>query len=261
MHVTELKPLGAAVSGLPVDRLDAGQVERMRTLLGEHGVVVLRDRHADDEALLRFLRSFGDIVFTRGETPVPGRPDLNVVSNVGRTRPPRSVFHVDTSYVARPPAYTALRAVDVPEQGGQTLFSNQYRAHDVLPEDVRAGLQGRAITHVASGVTLHEYDESHAEHPVLQRHPVTGRMSLFLSTPQRCTLISGMSAEQSAQTVAYLFAVSTRADNVLRHQWAAGDVVMWDNRCVMHRADHSGVVGDRVMHRGMVTDGPADPQG
>ena len=251
MHTTALKPLGAHVTGVAVDKLDAEQVDELRMLLGEHGVVILRGQDVDDEALLRFLRSFGDIVFTAGETPVPGHPDLNVVSNVGRTRPPRSVFHVDTSYVPTPPAYTALRAVEVPEHGGQTLFSNQYRAHDTLPDDVRAGLEGRVITHVATGVE----DNTRADHRVLQQHPVTGRTSLYLSTPQRCTSISGMSAEESAQTVAFLFALSTRADNLLRHQWAPGDVVMWDNRCVMHRADHSGVVGDRVMHRGMVSDG------
>ena len=254
MRVTILKPLGAEVTGIAVDALDRARVHALREVLAEHGVVILRDQHADDDALLRFLRSFGEIVFTTGEMPVPSHPELNVVSNVGRTRPPRSVFHVDTSYVQVPPAYTALRAVAIPDRGGQTLFSNQYRAHDTLPDDIRAALDGRVITHVATGVTLDEDDESSAEHPALQHHPVTGRKSLYLSTPQRCVSISGMSPEQSAQRVAYLFDFSTRSDNILRHQWAPGDVVMWDNRCVMHRADHSGVVGDRVMHRGMVTD-------
>jgi len=255
VHVTVLKPLGAQVAGLRVDTLDGQHVDRLRVLLAEHGVLILRDQHVDDDALLRFLRSFGDVVFTEGEAPVPTQPDLNVVSNVGRSRPPRSTFHVDTSYVRVPPAYTVLRAVAIPEHGGQTVFSNQYRAYDTLPDDIRSALQGRVITHVATGVQLTENAESSAEHAVLQRHPVTGRTSLYLSTPQRCVSISGMSPEQSAQRVAYLFEFSTRADNLLRHHWAAGDVVIWDNRCVMHCADHSGVVGDRVMHRGMVTDG------
>lgn len=257
MHVTALKPLGAVVTDLAVDALEPSQTAAVRTLLAEHGVVILRGQDADDDSLLRFLRSFGDIVFTTGETPVATHPDLNVVTNVGRTRPPRSTFHVDTSYVQEPPAYTALRAVTVPEQGGQTLFSNQYLAHDALPDDMRAGLDGRVITHVATSVTLTEDDECRAEHPVLLAHPVTGRRALYLSTPQRCVSISGMSPDESAQTVDYLFGMSIRPHNVLRHSWAAGDVVMWDNRCVMHRADHAGVVGDRVMHRGMVTDGTA----
>ena len=254
MHVTALEPLGASITGLRVDALDDAQQDDVRVLLAEHGVVILRDQHIDDDALLRFLRSFGDIVFTTGESPVATHPDLNVVSNVGRSRPPRSTFHVDTSYMQEPPAYTALRAVTIPDQGGQTLFSNQYRAHDMLPEDMRAGLAGRTITHMATGVVLSEDDESRADHAVFRKHPVSGRMALYLSTPQRCTTISGMALDEASQTIGYLFALSVRPANVLRHSWSPGDVVMWDNRCVMHCADHSGVVGDRVMHRGMVTD-------
>ena len=86
-------------------------------------------------------------------------------------------------------------------------------------------------------------------------HPLTGRVALYLSTPQRCVAVSGMSQAESARTVASLFEHSTRAENTVRHTWSPGDVVMWDNACVLHKADHSGVVGDRVMHRGMVAAG------
>ena len=261
MRSETLKPIGAYVTGMTVSALTLKQVTWLRHQLGEYGVVILRGQDADDDDLLKFLRSFGDIVFTQGETPVDSHPDLNVVSNVGRSRPPRSQFHVDTSYVRVPPAYTALRAVDVPEQGGQTLFTNQYRAHDTLPDGVRRDLAGRVITHVATGVSLDDGDESAADHPVLRRHPHSGRTSLYLSTPQRCAAISGLTAQQSADMVGYLYEHSTRADNVLRHGWAPGDVVMWDNRVVMHRADHKGVVGDRVMHRGMVADAAARMSG
>ena len=83
---------------------------------------------------------------------------------------------------------------------------------------------------------------------------VSGRTYLYLSTPKRCAQISGTSPEQAADTVDFLFAHSTRSDNVYRHTWEPGDIVMWDNRCVLHCADHAGVLGDRVMHRGMVAD-------
>ena len=102
-------------------------------------MVVLRGQDADDAGFVRFLRSFGPTMFTVGETPVPGHPELNVVSNVGRVKPPRSTFHTDTSYVRKPPAFTALRAVAVPERGGQTLFTNQYAAYDTLPVDDPTG--------------------------------------------------------------------------------------------------------------------------
>ena len=232
--------------------LDAEQAEQLKDLLAEHGVLVLRDQQADDAAFVSFLERFGDLTFTKGETHAPGFPDLNVVSNVGRTTPPRSTFHVDTSYVRRPPAYTALRAVEVPSQGGATLFTNQYRAFETLPADVRQALEGRTITHVVTGLELDDDDETAADHPVFRRHPISGRTALYMSTPKRCAAISGMAAAEAQEMVAFLFEHSTREDNIHRHAWAPGDVVMWDNACVLHRADHAEVVGDRVMHRGMV---------
>ncbi|UMB71947.1 TauD/TfdA dioxygenase family protein [Mycobacterium paraterrae] len=254
LGVAALTPVGARLTGIRVDTLDEGAVATVRRVLSEHGVIVLPGQHVDDNSFLRFLRSFGPMMFTVGETPVPGYGDLNLVSNVGRTRPPRSTFHTDTSYVRTPPAYTALRAAVVPKRGGQTLFSNQYAAYESLPPRVRQQLDGRSITHVVTGLRLCPGEETSAAHPIFRVHPISGRTYLYISTPTRCAEVSGMSARRAADVVAYLFSHSTRDDNVYRHSWAAGDVVMWDNRCVLHRADHTGVVGDRVMHRGMVAD-------
>jgi taurine dioxygenase len=249
--------LGAEVTGLDVGPLADDDVVALRDLLAEYGVLVLRDQHrTDDDAFTAFLRSVGDLAFTSGETPLDGHPDLNLISNVGRTTPPRSNFHIDTGYVARPPAYTALRAVEIPEQGGQTLFSNQYRAHDTLPDDLRARVEGRTLRHVVTGLELGPDDEAAAEHPVLRPHPVSGRVALYLDAPKRCAAISGMDEAESAETVTALLEHSTREDNVHRHDWRPGDVVIWDNGAVMHKADHDGVVGDRVMHRGMVATYP-----
>ena len=241
MHLTVREPIGAG--------MDVGA---LRGLLADHGVLVFENQKLGDDGFVAFLRSFGPLAFTKGETHVDGHPDLNVVSNVGRTTPPKSSFHVDTSYVREPPAYTALRAVQVPAVGGATEFTNQYRAYETLPDDLRERLRGRSITHVATGVELGPDDEAAAEHPVFRPHPITGRIALYLSTAKRCAAISGMSDEEAATTVARLLEHSTREDNVFRHAWSEGDVVMWDNSAVLHRAEHSGVVGDRVMHRGMV---------
>ncbi|MGL4178102.1 MAG: TauD/TfdA dioxygenase family protein [Dermatophilaceae bacterium] len=261
VEVVPLDPFGAEVRGLTVGALDEHQVRLLRDILAEHGVVALRGQDADDDWFLAFLRSFGALMFTVGETPVPGHPDLNVISNVGRTTPPRSRFHVDTSYVSRPPAYTALRAVVIPEQGGQTWFTDQYRAHDTLPDELRERLADRSIRHVVTGVDPGADQETEAWHPVLRPHPVTGRRSLYLSTPERCVEISGLPAGEGSELVERLYAHSTPPEHTYRHQWRPGDVVIWDNACVLHKADHSGVVGDRVMHRGMVAAYPAGPAG
>jgi taurine dioxygenase len=230
----------------------------LRTLLARHGVLVLPGQHLDDRGLVALLRSLGRLTFTVGETPVEGHPDLNVVTNVGRTSPPRSNFHTDTSYVARPPAYTALRAVEVPAAGGATQFASSFRAHDTLPAHLRARMAGRTITHAATGVELGPGDQASAEHPVIRRHPLTGRLALYLSTPQRCRAISGLPDGEAADLVRLLYAHATDPSLVVTHHWAPGDVVIWDNACVLHRADHDGALGDRVLHRGLVmTYGPA----
>lgn len=258
METTALSPIGMQVRGLTVDGIDADTVAALRDLLAEHGVLVLPGQDdVDDDTFTQFLKAFGAMTFSVGETPVEGHEHLNLISNVGRISPPKSEFHVDTSYVSRPPAYTALRAVQIPSEGGETLFSNQYRAYETLPDQAKDDLRGRTITHVVTGLELAEDQESSAQHPIFREHPVTGVTSLYLTTAKRCQSVSGMSDEQARETVDYLLAHSTREDNLYRHAWSPGDVVIWDNGCVLHRADHSGVVGDRVMHRGMVADYPA----
>ena len=256
MRVEELSPLGAVLRGVDLREADATLAAEVRGLLADRGVLVIADQHdLDDAGFTAFLRLLGELVFTTGETPVEGHPDLNVVSNVGRTTPPRSQFHVDTSYVAVPPAYTALRAVEVPEQGGATLFSDQFAAARTLPPSLRENVEGRSATHVVTGLTPEQLGpdaETAAEHPLLRPHPVSGRETLFLSTPQRMASVSGLDDEAASALVDELLAHSLREENLLRHSWSAGDVVIWDNGAVMHKADHAGVVGDRVMHRGMV---------
>ncbi|TRW87827.1 TauD/TfdA family dioxygenase [Mycolicibacterium sp. 018/SC-01/001] len=254
LEVSTRDPVGAQVRGVEVGPLNPTVVSHLRALLAVHGVLVLPGQRVDDDAFVQFLESFGTLVFTTGETPVPDAPLLNVITNVGRSRPPRSSFHVDTSYLRTPPAYTALRAVTVPEQGGQTLFTNQYTAYATLPRQLLAQVRSRVATHVVTGLDLDGDAETTARHPLALRHPLTGRRALYLSTRERCREVSGLSPEAAAQLIAALLDHSTRPDNVFRHAWQPHDVVIWDNRCVMHKADHDGVVGDRVMHRGTVLD-------
>lgn len=261
MHATALQPLGAEVTDLDIATTTPADIAGLRGLLAEHGFLVLREQHVDDDVFLTFLQSFGPLTFTAGETPVDGFPDLNVISNVGRAEPPRSTFHVDSSYLSTPPAYTALRAVQIPAHGGETVFTDQYRAYDTLDAGLREQLEGRTIRHVVTGIDpslLTAADETEAEHPVFRPHPLSGRTALFLTTPKRCASISGLADDEAAELVARLYAHSTTEENSRAHAWAPGDVVVWDNACVLHRGDHSVVVGDRVMHRGMVRDHGTD---
>ena len=235
--------------------IQASDIEDLKAALAHHGVVLFRNQSVGDGAFVAFLRRLGQLTFTVGETPVEQHPDLNVVSNVGRTTPPKSVFHIDTSYVSQPPAYTALRAVTIPRLGGETLFSNQYLAFATLPEAVKHTLSDAKVSHVATGVVLDPSEERQSWHPLFMKHPISRKHSLYLSTPARCQAIAGMPDVQAQRAIRLLYRHSIRPSRLLSHAWAKGDILIWDNRCTMHRADHAQVSSDRVLHRGLVLAG------
>ncbi len=245
-----LQPFGVEVINAEIASASATDVATILDLAVRHRVVVIRGQlTASDGDFVRFLARFGKLTFTDGEAPVPAANDLNIVSNVGRTTPPRSVFHTDTSYIPCPPSFGALRAVTVPGAGGSTLFSDQVRAAADLPTRVREWLRGRTVRH---GVRQAEGLDRHVRHPLLARHPVTGEIALFLSTPERCSALSGVDDATSARIIRLLYERSIRGAGLLTHIWRPGDIVLWDNRATMHRADHRHVIGDRILHRGLI---------
>jgi taurine dioxygenase len=252
MNYRLLSPFGIEVSQIKIVDLDDQAINHLKQLLAHHGFVVLRQQSVDDTDFVGFLNRLGPVTFTVGETPVSHQPLLNIVSNVGRTRSPRSVFHTDTSYISQPPAFTALRAVTIPDVGGETLFSDQYRAYETLPASVKARLAAATVLHRVSGLTLAEGEESQSWHPLFRRHPISNRLALFLSTPERCQAIAGINAAEAQRILRLLYRHSIRHHRLYRHQWQPNDIVIWDNRCTMHRADHAKVEGDRVLHRGLV---------
>jgi taurine dioxygenase len=251
-HFHALSPFGAEVSEIRISEMNDEDIVALKLALANYGFVVFRQQAVSDTDFVSFLNRVGQVTFTVGETPVPHQPALNIVSNVGRVRPPRSVFHTDTSYVAQPPAFTALRAVALPESGGETLFSDQYRAYETLPRAVKEKFADAQVLHVVSGLSLNENEEKQSWHPLFMQHPLSRRLALFLSTPERCQAISGVVLKEAQQIIRLLYRHSIRHYRLSRHRWQLGDIVIWDNRCTMHRADHSRVVGDRILHRGIV---------
>jgi taurine dioxygenase len=241
-----LSPFGVEAKRLSINDLKAQDLSSLKTALADHGFIVFRKQPISDADFVAFLKRLGKLTFTAGETLVPHEPALNIVSNIGRVSPPRSVFHTDTSYIAQPPAYTALRAVTVPVSGGGTLFSDQYLAYETLPSSVKEQLAD------VSGLTLTEDLEKQSWHPLFKRHPISGRIALFLTTPERCQTISGIPSAAAARMMRLLYKHSIRHYRLYYHQWQPDDIVLWDNRCTMHRGDHSQVMGDRLLHRGLV---------
>lgn len=218
----------------------------------KHGVVHvvggLEDAIESPASLIGFLRQMGKIIFTDGETPAPGFPELNIVTNSGRNTKPKSVFHSDTTYVERPPSYSALIAIEVPEQGGATLFTDQYRALETLDTSLRILLDGALVLHGPTDVP----ETDAFWHPLIRRNPETQRDALFLTSLARCQKLQLRNGMDRSDLLPILYHHSQTFEQPRRHTWSSGDILIWDNRCTLHAADHSAVVGTRTLYRGLI---------
>lgn len=225
------------------------RTKEVRARVAETGVVQVSAQGLTPHGFADFMETLGKPMFTAGETPVVALPNLNVVTNVGRTEKPKSVFHSDTSYVARPPSLSGLFAVDVPAKGGATMFVNQYDAYETLPDKLKKLLSGATMLHSGAGASAEA--ETHTRHPLLRRHPETGRIALYMTTPARCSELRLANGEDRSDLIDELYLHSTSQER-LSHVWRPGDVVIWDNRCTLHAADHSDVEGNRTLFRALV---------
>lgn len=249
MKLRQLFPFGVEISDFDISTMIGSSHQEISQIVSQNRVAVLKNQKLSDTQFARFLGGFGELMFTSGEMPVEDAPMLNLVSNVGRDTPPKSTFHSDTSYLQRPPSFSALRPVLLPTSGGDTVFCDQVNAVFRLPKKAIDFLSGRTVLHSVSQLVG---QTASVRHPLLRHHPITGEISLYLSNLPRCTMLSGVDAEASARILAALYRHSIKSRFLYRHQWTPGDILIWDNRLTMHRAEHSDVVENRILHRGMV---------
>jgi taurine dioxygenase len=246
--------LGAKVSGLDLTHpLTEGAAAALRAALLEHLLLVLPDQHPTAAQLADFCRHFGPITrHILDQYHHPEEPDLCIISNVaqsgkGRTtaRMAGSYWHSDLSYLAAPADVSMLYAMEVPETGGDTLFCNMYMAYETLPENLRARIGGLTAVHnIMSGtgadakVTLTDAQRAKvpdAIHPIVRRHPETGRDALFVN-PGFTRRVEGMDAAASAALLQELYRHATEERFTHRHKWRPGDLTLFDGRASMHSA-------------------------
>jgi taurine dioxygenase len=236
---------------------------------GEHLVLRFRGQRLSDDDLLRFSRQFGELdwapIAAANDAP-EGREYVMVVSNVvengqaiGQLGAYEAIWHTDMSYVAEPPMASALYSLEVPPEGGDTGFCNMYLAYDTLSPELRRQIEGRLCRHDASRNSAGELrrgfvdatDASQtvgAEHPIVRTHPVTGRRALFLGR-RRNAYIPGLPLAESEALLDALWAHATHEKFTWYQQWRRGDLILWDNRAVMHRRDAFDPATRRIMHR------------
>jgi taurine dioxygenase len=265
-----LKP-GFGAEILDVDLARAGP-ETLAGVVGafhRHGAILVRDQSLSPDDLIRFVRAFGEPEgHTLKEYTLPGYPEIYILSNRRMDGRPIGAhndgigWHTDYSYKARPVMATMLYAVEVPPEGSDTLLADQCAAWRALPEDRQRALDGLVLHHsyahfmatrdFGERVILSEdqrRDNPDVFHPLIRTHPADGRKALWVSTGT-VTEIVGMGAAESLALIDELVGFVTRDEFVFRHEWRAGDVLMWDNRCTLH----TGTLYDdtkyiREMHR------------
>jgi taurine dioxygenase len=261
--------LGAEIRGVDLSRpLGDNVFALIEQAYDEHGVIFFRDQRITPPQQVAFTRRFGEIEFNIfGERwSVPGNPEIVVVSNVTENGKPIGVkragenWHSDMCYTARPPRGTMLYALEIPELFGlflgDTEFASAAAAWDALPAAMQQRLGSRRATFDFVGrkrafpPTQTEIDRNPpVTHPIVRTHPRTGRKSLYVMRDD-CTGIDGMDGEEADALIAALADHIVKPAFIYRHQWRPGDLLLWDNCTVQHRAIQDyDLPQRRVMHR------------
>jgi taurine dioxygenase len=249
----KVKPLteavGAVIEGIDIGApIDAETIAFIRATLVERGVVFFRRQDVTIEQMWDFIARFGTPWKDDSFGADDNRPeDVQIMDSVS-TRYGTSIWHSDSSFLAEPPKFTILRAVELPGVGGDTCWASMTAAYDALPAPIQVMLEGLRAVHTIDvpmerlddygetfGAAFRAVHAPHQVHPVIAVHPETGRKALYVT--ESCTSrIVGLPALISRHLLAMLFEHIKAPDFNLRWRWSPGDVAVWDNRTVQHYA-------------------------
>ena len=243
----------------------------------EHSVLLFRNQTLDDDSQIAFSQRIGPLEKNVTATFGNSRPEISKISNVdinGEVLKKgsddeiflkgNSVWHTDSSFKVVPALGSALSAREVPPVGGETEFADMRAAYDLLDEKKKKLIQNSTAVHSFAysqsqmnldgryKVTAVMSDEElealpPVQHPMIRVHPESGRKAIYVG--RHASHIVGLSIEEGRALIRELNEFSTQPEFVYRHKWRAGDLVMWDNRMVMHRGLPYDPMYRRVMHR------------
>jgi taurine dioxygenase len=262
--------------GAEIDRIDLSRpipdekFSQKRAAWLEHQVLRFRGQRLDDPQVLAFSRHFGELD-PPGPNPLgrpflPDHPQMNVISNIKQDGVPigglgdgEAIWHADMTYIERPPMAAILYAIEIPPAGGDTYWANMYLAYENLPAALKRRIAGLEAVHDATynsaGAMRKGYKEvtdprsaPGARHPLVRKHPETGRECLFLGR-RRNSYVAGLELEESEALLDELWGHATQPQFTVRQQWRVGDVMVWDNRCTLHRRDAFDPKARRLLHR------------
>ena len=277
----EIKPLKhrfvAEVMGLNLGQpLDHGTVAELANMFLAHPVLVFRDQQLSRADQVRFSGYFGDLdVSVNRQYHGDDFPEIHTVSNLdaeGRplpvaklANPGNYLWHTDGSYQAHPPRASLLYGVEIPKAGGVTSFASLHDAYESLETELRGRIDGLMLVHSWAQSRLNSGSRPPTEeeirksppvtHPLVRTHPESFRKALYIGI--HGSHIEGMDPDDSTALLAALVEHTTREDGVYHHHWRSGDLVMADNRCVLHRGapDYGGATEPRILHRTVIKGG------
>jgi len=265
----KVEPISDAV-GAKITNIDVGKemtpdvLREVHQAWLDYQVLVFPEQQLDEEDQIRFTANFGEVGGRNRKVPTAegnsvSHPGIMLISNIRKDGKPigslpdgEMMFHSDGAYAKRPFRYTLLYAIEVPSFGGNTKFSNMYKAYDALPEDFKKRFSNCHAEQVyyAGSVKKDKPSESLTGsriHPLFIKHEETGRTAIYASR-LITTRIEELSRQESDEALEQIFEISERDEFVYEHIWTPGDFVVWDNRCLNHaRTDFSG--GERRLLR------------
>jgi len=265
-------PLGADIVDFPFDDFTQDDVDQMRRAWVDNLVVRFRHTKITDEQQIRFSSMLGKFVIhprQMQEGTHGSHREILVISNAkkadgspaGDLGDGEVKWHTDTWFQERPPAASILRAIKLPPSGGNTYFLNMYMAYETLPEPLKKAVEGRFIHHqkvydgrgdIRMGQTKPENDDIRTwpgmPHPIVRTHGESGRKALYLGGRRKPWII-GMPLDESEDLLNRIWEHVVQDRFVWGQVWEMGDMVMWDNRAVMHRRDPFDPNTIRLMHR------------
>jgi taurine dioxygenase len=264
------KALGAEIRRVDLRTISEDDFAVIYQAWLDHLTLLFRGQDLTDQDLIAFSKRFGDLdwapIQETGRRFVEGYPEIYVVSNVMESGVPigslgagEATWHTDMSYLPDPPKASMLYALEVPPSGGNTYFSSMYDAYESLPDEWKLRIEGLQLKHdgtynsggyVRQGITA--VDDPVASpgtyHPLVCTHPETKRRLLYLGR-RRNAYIQGLSLAESESLLDELWSYAMREELAWHNEWRVGDLVLWDNRCTMHRRDPFDATARRVMHR------------
>jgi taurine dioxygenase len=263
-EVTPQSPtIGAEITGVSLaDPVDPALFAELNRALLEWKVLFFRDQHITGPQQIAFARNWGPLeshpFYMRRDDQVPEEPAVLRFEKGAKVKGAENIWHSDVSWRACPSLGSVLRAVEIPDVGGDTVWSDMAAAYDCLAEDVKASIQGLVAVHdwittFGRGMDADQQaalrpDFPPVEHPVVRTHPETGRKTLYVNSGFTQHIV-GLDADESAALLDHLYRQATYPEFQCRFRWTPGAVAFWDNRATQHYASSDYFPKRRVMER------------